>query len=193
MKKFIVILTMVLLTGAAFGQCYTKGMYTFSVNGTYYKYTGIARDTLNQNMDTIRFPFTVSKDYPVVIYTNAIFNKIAGIDTTITVHLYGRVFDTQAWSLISAGTATSAVVNTNTALVSSLLTEPSYTGTITFDSTKFSTTPNACLSAVTTSGKTALANYYRYYMIEYITSGNDHVGVGSKLTTLEIKLFRRYF
>lgn len=192
MKKFIAILALVLLTGAAFAQSYTKSTVNFKVEDTYYKYTGTARDTINEKMDTIRIPFYVNKDYPVLIYTNSVFNKIAGIDTTVIVHIYGKVFDNQAWTLISAATATSAVVNTNTAVVSSLLTEPSYTGTIVYDTTK-QTGADALYSAATTSGKTAIANYYRYYMIEYITSGNDAVGVGSKLTTLEVKLFRRYF
>lgn len=193
MKKIIAILTMVLLTGAAFGQCYTKGMTTFGVNGTYYKYTGTAKDTLADAQDTIRIPFNVAKDYPVLIYTNSVFNKIAGIDTTVIVHIYGRVFENQAWTLISAATATSAVVNTNTAVVSSILSEPAYTGTVIFDTTKVSVSPAFLYQAATTSGKTAIANYYRYYMIEYIRSGDDAVGVGSKLTTVEVKLFRRYF
>ena len=198
MKKFAILICMLLITTATFSQSKTKALPNFGANDTYMKYTGLAGDTMNAKMDTLRYSFFVNKDYPVLVYINAFLNKRVGKDTTVTVHLYGKVFANQAWSLISSATATSAVVNTSTPLVCSLLTEPSYTGTILFDTTKNALKGGEynLYSAATTNGKTAIANYYRYYMVEFVRLldvAPPLTSTGCKVSSFEIKLFRRYF
>lgn len=198
MKKFIILIGIMLLSVAAFSQSLTRSVVTLGENSTYYKYTGLAADTMTAKQDTLRYQFFVNKDYPVLFYVNAFLNKRVGKDTTVTCHVYGKVFANQAWTLISAATATSAVVDVNTPLVSSLLTEPSYTGTILFDTTKNALKGGEynLYSAATTSGKTAIANYYRYYMVEFVRLLDvtpPLTSTGSKLTSFEIKIFRRYF
>lgn len=187
-----------LLSVAVFSQSLTRSLITLPENTTYYKYTGATADTMTAKQDTLRYQFFVNTDYPVLFYVNAFLNKRVGKDTTVTCHVYGKVFANQAWTLISAATATSAVVDVNTPLVSSLLTEPSYTGTILFDTTKNALHGGAyrLYSATTTSGKTAIANYYRYYMVEFVRLLDvtpPLTSTGCKLTSFEIKLFRRYF
>lgn len=198
MKKFIILISFMLLSVAVFSQSLTRSLITLPENTTYYKYTGATADTMTATQDTLRYQFFVNKDYPVLFYVNAFLNKRVGKDTTVTCHVYGKVFSGQAWTLISAATATSAVVNTNTPLVSSLLTEPSYTGTILFDTTKNALKGGEynLYSAATTSGKTAIANYYRYYMVEFVRLLDvtpPLTSTGCKLTSFEIKIFRRYF
>lgn len=197
MKKFIILISFMLVSAITFSQSKTKALPNFTENATYMKYTGLAGDTMNAKMDTLRYTFFVNKDYPVLIYVNTFLNKRVGKDTTVTVHLYGKMFANQAWSIISSATATSDVVNTNTPLVCSLLTEPSYTGTILYDTTKHSPAPYLGLySAATTSGKTAIANYYRYYMVEFVRLldvAPPLTSTGCKVSSFEIKLFRRYF
>ena len=189
---------MLLITTATFSQSKTKALPNFGEGATYMKYTGLAGDTMNAKMDTLRYYFFVNKDYPVLVYINALLDKRVGKDTTVTVHLYGKVFANQAWSIISSATATSAVVNTSTPLVCSLLTEPSYTGTVIFDTTKYSLKSGDyhLYTGATTSGKTAIANYYRYYMVEFVRLldvAPPLTSTGCKLTSFEVKLFRRYF
>lgn len=198
MKKFIILICLMLVSAITFSQSKTKALPNFTENATYMKYTGLAGDTMNAKMDTLRYTFFVNKDYPVLVYVNTFLNKRVGKDTTVTVHLYGKMFAGQDWTIISSATATSAVVNTNTPLVCSLLTEPSYTGTILYDSTKYSLKAGEyhLYSAATTSGKTAIANYYRYYMVEFVRLldvAPPLTSTGCKVSSFEIKLFRRYF
>ena len=198
MKKLFLIISLFLCSTLAFSQSRTSTLVSFAENQTYYKYTGLAKDTMSDHLDTLRYQFFVNKDYPCLIYTNAVLDKRVGKDTTVTVHVYGKVFSGQSWTLISSATATSAVVNTSTPLVGSLLTEPAYTGTVAFDTTKYSLKGGAynLYSGTTTQSKTAIANYYRYYMVEYVRLldvAPPLTSTGCKLTTLEIKLFRRYF
>jgi len=199
MKKFITIICFMLLTAAtSFSQSLTKALPNFGLNDTYMKYTGLAVDTLSDHRDTLRYSFFVNKDYPVLLYVNTFLDKRVGKDTTVTVHLYGKMFANQAWTIISSATATSAVVNTSTPLVCSLLTEPSYTGTIVYDTTKYALKASGynLYTAATTTGKTAIANYYRYYMVEFVRLldvAPPLTSTGCKVTSFEIKLFRRYF
>jgi len=198
MKKFIILIGLMLLSVVAFPQSLTKVLPNFSENATYQKYTGLTVDTLTAKRDTLRYSFFVNKDYPVLVYINAFLDKRVGKDTTVTVHLYGKMFANQAWTIISSATATSAVVNTSTPLVCSLLTEPSYTGTILYDTTKnaYHMGTYNLYSATTTTGKTAIANYYRYYMVEFVRLldvAPPLTSTGCKVTSFEIKLFRRYF
>ena len=204
---------MSLITFSVFSQSTTKTLPPLGRDSYYLKYTGSAWDTLTSNRDTLRYVIEVNKEYPVLFYFNSVLNKISGIDTTVIVNVYGKVFSGQSWTLITAANALSSVVNTNTNVVSSLLTEPSYTGTITTtgsmtdtisaDTTKktlpygelyyWTPTYKVVQNSVTTSGRVALSNYYRYIMLEFIRTGDDHVGVGSKVTSFELRIFKRSF
>jgi len=197
MKKIIFgILFMLFALTMATAQDYTRSV----VNMTNATKTSLTLSATVDYMDgatrdTIRYPFFLDKDYPVLFYFNSVLAPRAGADTTVTINVYGRVFDSQAWTIISSCTSTTAAITASTATATSLLTEPAYTGTILYDTTKYSLKSGGynLYTAATTTGKTALSNYYRYIMIEFIIKGNDAVGTGIKLTALDLKLFRRYF
>jgi len=183
MKKLILFLAMFTMTFAMIAQERTLSTRKVASRDTYNKYTGVAADTLiSTNQDTIQIPYFINKSYPMSYVINTTFDAIAGADTTVIINVYGKVFSDDSYTLIQ--TATSAAVATEL-LVKTIFVEPilAYAATFAADSTTTGTLTNPHTSATC----------YRYYMVEYIISGDDSVGTGISIEKVEWKWwFRDY-
>lgn len=194
-------ISVLLISIVCSGQSYIAKTYKFPLNDNALIYTGQSTDTMTAKQDTVIYILEVNKDYPVFPYICATLDSVAGADSLVAVKVYGRMFTNQAWTEITAMSTATGSNNVSTAhvthtdLVTSLLTEPSTTGTIIFDSTKYvpgGSAKGELYYAATATGKTAIQNYYRYYRVIYIRELNA-VGGGIKVSKFQVKLFRRYW
>ena len=183
MKKLIFLFSILLFAVVASAQVRTLTTKNVFSDDSYVSYTGVIADTISTNQDTLRIPFFIPKNYPMSYTINSTLAPRAGADTTVVINVYGKVFLDDAWTKIQ--TATTAAVSTS-AVIKTTFVEPvlaTSTDTVGGEFKVIGTITNPHTSATT----------YRYYMIEYIISGNDSVGTGVKLTKLEWKWwFRNY-
>jgi hypothetical protein len=183
MKKYLVFIMLLIAAFAMQAQDRSLTDRSFSTTQTYYEYVGVAADTLTAGQDSIDFEFTVNKEYPVQLYIASALKRRAGADTTVTVYLYGRVFNTEAYSLISS---TASTLTTDQMNIVTTVSEPSYT--MAWDTTGVDIYTNE--GTVTAA---AIANYYRQFKLVYVIAGNDAVGTGVKITGIKVKVWRREF
>lgn len=192
---------MLAITIVCQGQSYIAKTYKFPLNDNALIYTGQSTDTMTAKQDTVIYILEVNKDYPVFPYICATLDSVDGEDSLVAVKVYGRMFTNQAWTEITAMATATGSNNNSTAhvkhtdLITSLLTEPATTGTLIFDSTKYvpgGLAKGELYSAASTTAKTAIQNYYRYYRVIYIRELNA-VGGGIKVSKFQVKLFRRYW
>jgi hypothetical protein len=204
MKKIIVFLVLMVTFAALNAQCVTRTLVPLSYNQTVYNYpgTGVSNlgDTINGGtVDTLRFPVQVSLDQPFRVFCEITLTARAGADTTYLCAVYGRNSLNAAWTKTEAIVTSSAVSTVQYPVCSNLSTAytlVSGTCVYTGDSTKNSTTPNACLqytAAAQTFTYTPTNSdlFYRYLMVEVIASGNDAVGTGVKVTGFTLKLYKK--
>ena len=158
---------------------------TVPLGYTYYKYTGVAADTLKPtNQDTIDFVFAVQlHEYIEKVALKTRFDIIVGADTTVATTVAGKEFsDHTTYTDVIASTVSSAVTANNTVqvLVSDPYTvEAQYvTGRITGGDT-----------VDVAHNHTPFDKSYRYYRVRYILQGNDAVGTGVKIDEIELKLY----
>ena len=227
MKKFIFFLSLVLvaLTTMAVDRALpsSTSYYAFDrdpmgVNYSYLAYTGTTSDYLiPTTRDTMDFRYDTKAsslyDFDVVLT----YDKIVGIDTTVTVQMLGRNSDNEIWTTIStnvssvvSGVITQSIASSKTATVASYtITDPSHTTvgttfTATVDTSRLKYYPakNQVFPAITfTEGAqtiTAAAQtitynnktHYRLLAIRCILTGNDSVGTGIKIKKVELKLWK---
>jgi hypothetical protein len=181
MKKLIFLLAIMFTFVAVQAQVRTLSTKNVTSANTYASYTGVTADTISTNQDTLRIPFFVAKDYPMSYTINSTLAPRAGADTTVVINVYGKVFEDDAWTKIQTAT-TSAI--TASAITKTTFVEPVL-------ATAQDTVSGAYNIAGTITNPFTSATAYRYYMIEYIISGDDSVGTGVKLTKLEWKWYYR--
>jgi len=206
MKKLITFLIMFTLTFAMFAQDRTIRLRKVPSKDTYISYTGVAADTLTANLDSIRIPYFINKSYPMSWVINTTFDTIDGVDTTVVINVYGKVFSDDSWTKIQTETTgliiASEIVKTtfteSTVTIASTYTDTyddTYAETFAADSTTAGATTGATTVGVVAGTTTAVASstFYRYYMVEYIIEGDDDVGEGISIEKVEWKWwFRDY-
>lgn len=194
------------LTFAMFAQDRTIRLRKVPSKDTYISYTGVAADTLTANLDSIRIPYFINKSYPMSWVINTTFDTIDGVDTTVVINVYGKVFSDDSWTKIQTETTgliiASEIVKTtfteSTVTIASTYTDTyddTYAETFAADSTTAGATTGATTVGVVAGTTTAVASstFYRYYMVEYIIEGDDDVGEGISIEKVEWKWwFRDY-
>ena len=194
------------LTFAMFAQDRTIRLRKVPSKDTYISYTGVAADTLTANLDSIRIPYFINKSYPMSWVINTTFDTIDGVDTTVVINVYGKVFSDDSWTKIQTETTgliiASEIVKTTftepTVTIASTYTDTyddTYAETFAADSTTAGATTGATTVGVVAGTTTAVASstFYRYYMVEYIIEGDDDVGEGISIEKVEWKWwFRDY-
>ncbi len=114
MKKYIVFLLMCAFAFVASAQSLTHNITL--VNGaTYYKYTGVAADTLTTAQDSIVFTVLANNEWTTKVNVGAVFTKVSGNDTTVTMRLRAKYFDAEDYGSVLA-IATSANVTSTTGI-----------------------------------------------------------------------------
>jgi len=94
-----------------------------SPNSITWKYKGVAADSLTANQDTVIYNITVNKSVPMNYYIESVLDTIDGADT-VKYNINGRMFDSQAWTLIETVTVN---VPSETSTVIESMTDPDYT------------------------------------------------------------------
>lgn len=185
MKKIILFLV---LTAIAFA-CGNPSAYsqerTISktmTNGVYYyKYTGVAADTLTStNQDTIDFVLQYqSPQYVKKIAVKTKFDTIAGADTTVAISVFGKEFSDDATYVEVIPSTLSAAVSAD-GIVKVLTSDP-YTveAAYTFGADSVTAAHN----------HTPFDKSYRYYRVRYIIQGNDATGTGIEIDEIEFKIY----
>jgi hypothetical protein len=205
MKKFIFIaIAMIAFTITSFAQ--DREVSKSLGNGiSYYKYTGVAADTLTSNQDTIDLTFSVALNGNISrIAVKTRFDLRAGADTTVSIGVYGKDFTDDGLNTVVAPVVTSAIAANNTVVITESAktsTIASYTSTtaafkILSDTTGLLNYPqdtlNVPIITLTNAAQTVTDNNltWRKYTIRYIIKGDDSVGTGIKLDEVEIKLWQ---
>jgi hypothetical protein len=159
---------------------------------TWY-YTGITRDSLTINQDTIIYNITLNKAVPMNYYIKIGLDTITGVDTICKVNINGRMFDDEAWTLIE--TANTSVISAETNTVIESMTDADHTFSIPAfsakqDSATFSTYPADSIKfpAITVTPIPSIKPCYRQIQVEIILLGDDSVGKG-----VALKDIRWYF
>lgn len=181
MKKFILLVFAVLLSFALTAQDRTLATRTFTSVGSMLTYTGVAADTLTANQDSIDFVFIPNKAYPCQVYILTELDTIDGADTTVTAYLYGRMFSTQNWALVTSTASTNVAAATENVLYNTA----QNSGTMSWDTVG---NVNTFTGTYTSS---AITNFYREYRVVYVIKGDDHVGKGVAIKSYAIKLWER--
>lgn len=190
MKKIIFIFGLLALV--AMMACTPKGAnaqertvnITVPLGYTYYKYTGVAADTLKPtNQDTIDFVFAVQlHEYIEKVALKTRFDIIVGADTTVATTVAGKEFsDHTTYTDVIASTVSSAVTANNTIQV--LVNDPYIV------EAAYMTDVGANDSTNVQHNHTPFDKSYRYYRVRYILQGDDAVGTGVKIDEIELKLY----
>jgi hypothetical protein len=174
-------------------------------DGTYYKYTGVAADTLiSTNQDTIDFVIEYQgPGYVKKIALHTQLDTIDGADTTVSISVYGKEFeDDGTYVEIIAASTSSAVASTLHSVLTSDWTETfgTYNSTVAAhtlltDTTGLSGYPADSVAvpshiiANAAQTVTPLDKSYRFYRVRYIISGDDSVGDGILISEIEMKLY----
>jgi len=188
MKKFILSLLASLVVIASYSQERTITK-TMAEGATYYKYTGVAADTLKPtNQDTIDFVLVYSGNYVNKLAVKTRFDTIAGADTTVSTSVFGKEFsDDDTYVQIIGATTSSAVTANNTVQVLASDLYATVAAAQDYIYQEINTNQDTVVVAERTI--TPFDKSYRYYRIRYILSGNDHVGTGIKIDEIEVKFY----
>lgn len=72
---------------------------------TYYSYSGVTADTLATAQDSLVFTIRYENDWTTKVNIGAVFTKVSGNDTTVTIRLRAKYFDAEAYgSVLAIGT-----------------------------------------------------------------------------------------
>jgi len=185
MKKLILFLTLVVIAFACNPQETSAQERTISktlpTGVYYYKYTGVAADTLKAtNQDTIDVVFYyMSPQYVTKIAVKTRFDIIVGADTTVSTSVFGKEFSDDATYVSVIGASTSSAVTANNT-VQVLVSDPYITeAAYTFGAD----------SITAAHTHTPFDFTYRYYRVRYILQGNDAVGTGIKIDEIEFRIY----
>jgi len=183
MKKLILLSSIVLFALASMGQTKTvtlKKLSPFIQNETTgvistdyvtYKYTASSNDKLTFTGDTIfQMPVVLNKEWPSKYYINVVLDTIAGVDTTVVINIKGKMFSDQSYSLIE--TTTTSVISAEISTVIESMTDPTYSTIFGADSV--------------TTVTPVITPFYRYLMVELDLSGDDSVGTGVAIKSIEL-------
>lgn len=175
MKKLFAFLFLLFFAVTVFAQERTLSTYNLPEALTYYKYTGVAADTLMYGtQDTIDIPIFVNKEYPVQYYAKFNVDTIGDNDFKLKVAVLGKVFEDESWSAISADST--AVTDNSTDVVVYSTSNPIYT-----------------FASDSTITQTYGAHYYRYLLFRLIVNSTTTTGDGFTLNDMELKLFERKY
>lgn len=184
MKKLFIFFGLILFAVVAMAQERTVNL-TLTTGNYYYKYTGVAADTLKPtNQDTIDVVFYyTSPQYVKKVSVKTRFDIIAGADTTVSTSVYGKEFSDDATYVSVIGASTSSAVTANNTVqiltCDPYLTEAQYiTGRITGGDT-----------VNVAHAITPFDFSYRYFRVRYILQGNDAVGTGIKIDEIEFRIY----
>lgn len=161
-----------------------RTMKTFGKTQTYWKYNGVASDTImGTDQDTVEYPMFLNKDYPVQFYINATFDTIGEDDNqAVTVYLLGKVFEDENWAAI-ANSGTTTITTDNQAITVESIDN---TGAFTV---AYEAVDTSEISTITPSN---VSSYYRYLMVRIVDNTNT-VDQGVKLDNIEVKIWDRDF
>lgn len=175
MKKLFIFLFLLFFAVTVFAQERTLSTYNLPEALTYYKYTGVAADTLMYGtQDTIDIPIFVNKEYPVQYYAKFNVDTIGDNDFKLKVAVLGKVFEDESWSAIAADST--AVTGNGTDVVVYSTSNPIYT-----------------FAVDSTITQTYGAHYYRYLLFRLIVNSTTATGDGFTLNDMELKLFERKY
>lgn len=115
MKKLLTLLFIGLISFTVYSQerTVTKDVRP---DRTYYKYTGVAADTLiSTNQDTIDLVFQIElKERITKIAVKSRFDVVSGADTTVAISVDGKIFSDDSYTSVIASTLSGAVTANNT-------------------------------------------------------------------------------
>lgn len=175
MKKLFIFLFLSFLAVNLFAQERTLSTYNLPEALTYYKYTGVAADTLMYGtQDTIDIPVFLNKEYPIQYYAKFNVDTIGDNDFKLKVAVLGKVFEDESWSAIAADSSDVTANGTDVVVYSK--SNPSYS-----------------FGADSTITQTYGAHYYRYLLFRLIVNGSTTPGDGFTLNDMELKLFERKY
>jgi len=110
MKRLIIILALFLGAVSLISAQVTKRtavQRTLSKGTYYYKYTGVAADTVGTEQDTIVFEILSNKNTPVTCNARVELTR-TGSAETYSIDLKGKVFENDTWTKISENAAQTA-------------------------------------------------------------------------------------
>lgn len=200
MKKLIFLLSFVLLAVAAMAQERTVVLNSGSVVDLNTKklvaYNGTAADYLiPTTRDTIDYVLLIDNQSgdPLNFYANITLTPISGADTTVSVGVYYKMFESQSYTQLIAPALTSAITTSTQVVKTTLGVTNQITNTTAsaVDLLRQTIIANNDTITVATRTQTSLNNvalYYRYLKFRLILTGNDSVGTGIKVSRIEIKL-----
>lgn len=187
MKKFLAILIFVIAAITGYSQIRTINADKVlnpdvtSPSSVTWTYTGVARDTLTINQDTLIYNITLNKAVPMNYYIKVGLDTIAGIDTTVVININGRMFDDESWTLIE--TTTTAVISAEINTVIESMTDTDYTLLGANFNVQYVEEADTVLQypAITFTPVPSIKPCWRQIQVEMIISGDDSVGAGIKL------------
>jgi len=183
MRKLILTIGLIFVVLFAFSQDRTVTKM-LDKGATYYKYTGVAADTLGPvDQDTVDVVFQVRVD-PLItkVEVKTKFDLVDGADTTVAITVQGKNFADDSYTDIISSTLSDEINADNTVKVLTAAyseTIASYTSTFAADST--TTYSEQTITPVDYS--------YRYIKCRYIIQGTSDAGSGVKIDEIELKLF----
>lgn len=88
----------------------TPDQHVLGARKTYYKYTGVAADTVGTEQDTLNFEILVNKNTAVNCNARVEVTR-TGSSETYAIHLEGKVFENDSWVSIDENAAQTASVS----------------------------------------------------------------------------------
>ena len=112
MKRLFISLVLILAVVSVNAQITkrTAVQRTLSKSVTYYKYTGVAADTLGTEQDTIVFEILSNKNQPVTCNARVELTR-TGSTETYGIDLEGKVFENDTWTKLVENNAQTASVS----------------------------------------------------------------------------------
>lgn len=187
MKKYIFLL-IAFIVFAVSAESQTRSIpatgYKSLPSQSYYKYApGLTESAWLINgstYDTILINIFLDKPQPLQWYITTNFAQNAGIDTTVTWRIYGKVHESETYTLLQSTTYDGSGTEPRSLTSSTLPIAVSLT-----DSTKIIHSPDGYSTENITMNT---FQFMRYFQLMYIIAGNDHVGTGVKLLNVEFKI-----
>jgi len=191
MRKFILfsILFMVAMIGISQERTVSFVFDRIPTDQHYseWSYAGTTSDyLLPTTRDSISYQYEVKRVKPYDFDFTLTYDKIAGVDTTVTVLVQGRNSTNAAWTTIStnvsnvvSGQIVQSITNSKTATIAAAVDYIQQTLIATKD------TVTVAARTITYTDKTR----YRYLRALCILTGNDSVGTGVKVVKVELKLW----
>jgi len=186
MKKIFLLTFLFGLTFSLFAQRGADRIVPFAwtQDNQHLLYTGTALDLVSSTQDSLALDFTLNKTYPVQ-YDGAVLLDSTSLPRVV-VKLQGKTLDLDTWSDI---TTVIYIGSADTTIKFTLHTEPTYTSTLLFDTTKITTRAERYLySATGTMTQTSVSKYYYKMRILMIRTRGT-----ANLNKMEWKFWQRLY